>query len=66
MDELLAAENTPTSEDAFADLVGNLKVKYLAVSYNNTYNSKSSSSENKIKLEEIEAILKGRGKTKVF
>lgn len=57
---------TVKAKDAFADLVGNLKVKYLAVSYNNTYNSKSSSSENKIKLEEIEAILKSRGKTKVF
>jgi adenine-specific DNA-methyltransferase len=57
---------TVKAKDAFADLIGNLKVKYLAVSYNNTYNSKSSSSENKIKLEEIENILKGRGKTKIF
>jgi adenine-specific DNA-methyltransferase len=57
---------TVKAKDAFRDLVENLRVKYLAVSYNNTYNSKSSSSENKIKLEEIQAILEARGKTKVF
>ena len=51
---------------ALQDLVQNLNVKYLAVSYNNTYNSKSHSSENKIKLETIESILKSKGKTKVF
>lgn len=51
---------------ALQDLVQNLNVKYLVVSYNNTYNSKSHSSENKIKLETIESILKAKGKTKVF
>jgi len=57
---------TVGAKDAFKDLVKNLDVKYLAVSYNNTYNSKSNSSENKIKLEQIEAILNKRGETKVF
>ena len=57
---------TVGAKDAFRDLVENLNVKHLAVSYNNTYNSKSSSSENKIKLEEIEYILNRKGKTKVF
>lgn len=57
---------TVGAKNAFKDLVENLDVKYFAVSYNNTYNSKSSSSENKIKLEEIEYILNTRGKTKVF
>lgn len=57
---------TVGAKNAFKDLVDNLDVKYFAVSYNNTYNSKSHSSENKIKLEEIEYILKQRGKTKVF
>lgn len=32
---------TVKAKDAFRDLVENLNVKYLAVSYNNTYNSKS-------------------------
>lgn len=57
---------TVNAGQAFNDLVQNLNVKYLAVSYNNTYNSKSHSSENKIKLETIESILKAKGKTRVF
>lgn len=51
---------------AFEDLVKNLKVKYIVVTYNNTYDSKSSSSKNKITLEEIQKILEARGKTLVF
>lgn len=57
---------TVNAKVAFQDLIDNLDVKYIAVSYNNTYNSKSNSSENKIKLETIEEILKKKGKTKVF
>lgn len=50
----------------FEDLINNLNVKYIVVTYNNTYNSKSSSSKNKITLEEIKEILEKKGKTKVF
>ena len=50
----------------FKDLIDNLNVKYIVVTYNNTYNSKSSSSKNKITLEEIKEILEKKGKTKVF
>ena len=57
---------TVKAKDAFYDLVQNLKVKYLVVSYNNTYKSKSKSSENKIKLEEIIQILNKVGETKIF
>lgn len=57
---------TVNAKEAFRDLIENLNVKYIAVSYNNTYNSKSNSSENKIKLETIEKILMKRGKTKKF
>jgi adenine-specific DNA-methyltransferase len=57
---------TTKAKNAFEDLVKNLNTRYLAVSYNNTYNSKSHSSENKIKLEEIENILQKCGKTKIF
>lgn len=52
--------------DAFADLIRNLRCKYLFVSYNNTYASKSKSSENKITLDELRAALEKVGKTKVF
>lgn len=51
---------------AFTDLVAHVDTKYIVVSYNNTYNSKSSSSANKIKLEEIENVLNKCGNTKVF
>lgn len=57
---------TVKAKDAFKDLVENLDVKYLAVSYNNTYKSKSKSSKNKIEYEEIVEILNGVGKTKIF
>lgn len=51
---------------AFTDLVAHLDSDYLVVSYNNTYKSKSSSSANKIKLEEIKSVLDECGTTKVF
>lgn len=50
----------------FKDLIDNLKCKYIVVSYNNTYNSKSNSSRNKITLEQIQSILQEKGNTKVF
>lgn len=50
----------------FDDLVSNLNCRYIVVTYNNTYNSKSLSSKNKIKLEEILESLNKRGKTKIF
>lgn len=51
---------------AFNDLIQSLNAKYIVVSYNNTYDSKSSSSKNKITLEEIENILSNKGETKRF
>lgn len=51
---------------AFTDLVSHIHSRYLVVSYNNTYHSKSSSSENKIKLEQLEEVLNKCGETKVF
>ena len=57
---------TTKARNTFEHLVSHLNTKFLVVSYNNTYNSKSHSSANKIKLEEIEYILNKCGKTKVF
>ena len=54
------------AKDKFAELIRELGAKYLVVSYNNTYNSKSNSSKNKITLQEIEQILQKKGQTKVF
>lgn len=52
--------------EVFKDLVDNLNTKYIVVTYNNTYDSKSTSSKNKITLEEIETTLKQKGKTRIF
>ena len=57
---------TSQAPKTFADLIKKLDTKYLVVSYNNTYNSKSGSSRNKIELKEIEEALNAKGKTKVF
>ena len=48
------------------ELIKDLKADYIVVSYNNTYNSKSNSSKNKITHEEIENILTSKGETKIF
>lgn len=50
----------------FNDLIQDLNAKYIVVSYNNTYNSKSNSSRNKITLDEIETILSNKGDTIKF
>lgn len=52
--------------DAFTSLIGSLRCKYIVVSYNNTYNSKSNSSKNKMELNDIKSVLTLRGKTKEF
>lgn len=50
----------------FSELIEDLDAKYIAVTYNNTYTSKSTSSQNKIALEEIKAILEKKGKTEIY
>jgi len=55
-----------SAKEKLAELVKDLNAKFLVVSYNNTYTSKSSSSLNKITHTEIESILAEKGETKVF
>lgn len=62
----MSAYCTTSAVAAFKDLVMKLRVRYIAVSYNNTYDSKSGSSKNKITLEEIRSILEQRGKTTIY
>ncbi len=50
----------------FEGLIHSLNCKYIVVSYNNTYNSKSSSSKNKITLEDIQTILENKGTVSIF
>lgn len=62
----MSAYCTTSAAVAFRDLIMKLQVKYIAVSYNNTYDSKSGSSKNKITLEEIRSILEQRGRTTIY
>lgn len=64
--ENMSAYCSNSAKKAFSDLIASLSCRYIVVSYNNTYNSKSSSSENKMTLEDIERILSQKGKTKKF
>ncbi len=52
--------------DFFNALICSLDCKYIIVSYNNTYNSKSNSSENKMTLSGIKEILEKRGSTEIL
>lgn len=49
----------------FEELINSLKAKVIVVSYNNTHNAKSSSSNNTLLNEEILEILNKKGKTTV-
>jgi len=64
--ENMSAYCTVRAKASFEDLIKNLNTRYIAVSYNNTYNSKSGSSKNKIELEDIKTILKTKGNIKIF
>jgi len=55
-----------SAKTRLSELVRDIDAKYLVVSYNNTYDSKSNSSKNKITLQEIEKILQRKNKTRVF
>lgn len=55
-----------TALTAFASLINDLQCKYILVSYNNTYASKSSSSMNKMTLENIKQVLTAKGKLSCF
>lgn len=57
--------STTKAPDAFRDLVGNLKTKYILVSYNNMPKGNTRSAS-KISSEEILAILEERGPVEVF
>lgn len=49
-----------------AELIADIQAKFVIVSYNNTYESKSKSSRNRITLHDIESILSEKGRIQVF
>jgi len=55
-----------SAKNRLDELVNEIDTKYIALSYNNTYKSKSKSSQNKISLDEIKEILNKKGKTKIY
>lgn len=55
-----------TALPAFTSLINDLHCKYILVSYNNTYASKSSSSMNKMTLENIKQVLEKKGKLSCY
>ena len=55
-----------TALTVFTSLINDLHCKYILVSYNNTYDSKSSSSMNKMSLENIKQVLSEKGKLSCF
>lgn len=52
--------------DKLKDLIESANVRTIVLSYNNTYASKSSSSRNKITLDQVESIMRSKGKTKII
>lgn len=65
-EELMSDYCRTAATKVFTELVTHIDARYIVVSYNNTYRSKSSSSENKIKLEQIQEILNLCGDTQIF
>ena len=52
--------------EVFNSLIQNLQCNHIVISYNNTYNSKSNSSKNKIEYNTIVDILESKGDLSVF
>lgn len=65
---LISAYCKNEAKEAFSDLIKSLAkcARILMVTYNNTYQSKSSSSKNKITLDEITQILQNVGKVSTY
>lgn len=63
--ENLSGYSRNEATQLFKDLIDNLNAKLIIVSYNDTYNSSSSSSNNKIKYDEIVSTLESKGNVKV-
>lgn len=64
--ENMSEYSKSTAINEFKDLIYKLKCKYIVLSYNNTYFSKSNSSKNKMILKDIQEILETKGTTVVY
>jgi adenine-specific DNA-methyltransferase len=53
------------AKEVFQDLIEKIDAKLIILSYNNTYNAKSTASNNKIRKEDIIKILKKKGRLSI-
>ena len=65
-DNIMSEYCKSNARAVFEDLIDNLDTKYIVVSYNNTYEAKSTSSINSITYNDMIRILEKRGKVKVY
>ena len=63
--ENVSSYSTTNATSSLSDLVSSIKSDLIIVSYNNTYDSKSSSSKNKIEFDALRVIMMSKGRTKV-
>ena len=54
------------AKSVFENLINNIHSNYIIVSYNNTYEAKSTSSVNSIKYEDMIEILETKGRVRVY
>jgi len=62
---LKSAYSRSKAPEVFEDLITKINAKLIVVSYNNTYNARSGASNNKISIEQMESILRKKGKVDV-
>ncbi len=65
-DSIMSEYCKSNAKAVFEDLIENIKAKYIIVSYNNTYEAKSTSSINSISYEDMINILNKRGKVSIY
>jgi adenine-specific DNA-methyltransferase len=64
--EIMSEYSRCNAKEVFENLINSLRAKYIVVSYNNTYNAKSTASNNLISFGEIKNILNKVGKINIY
>lgn len=63
---IMSEYSKSNAKAVFEDLIENIRAKYIIVSYNNTYEAKSTSSVNSIMYEDMMEILQKKGKVRMY
>ena len=64
-DHLKSGYSRVIAKDLMQDLINNIDAKLIIVSYNNTYNARSTASNNKIKESDLIKMLQNKGKLEI-